>query len=219
MENKPKEYRKERFEFILTVNDNIICQRYFKINNFNEQSLSSLELKDTINHIVNMIDSDLKSKSRVYTWYMYDENYVDDEFSKPLSNAWDCTFKFSFLDNEREVLSQIWDGSGYPKFIRESVDITNKKTRFEDIDPSRLNFDNSLLKAMVGDKQDLVPEIINMIYETCSVPYSESSDYTITDSYSDKKYILSNKLSFNRMANDIKKSLQNKTRKYMSSLY
>ena len=26
---------KERFQFLLWVNDNIICQRYFKINGFN----------------------------------------------------------------------------------------------------------------------------------------------------------------------------------------
>ena len=30
-----KDY-KERFEFELTVGNNIICQRYFRINNFNQ---------------------------------------------------------------------------------------------------------------------------------------------------------------------------------------
>ena len=35
---EPKDY-KERFEFELTVGNNIICQRYFRINNFNPTSL------------------------------------------------------------------------------------------------------------------------------------------------------------------------------------
>jgi hypothetical protein len=74
------EIRKERFEFIFKVNDNIICQRFFKINNFNEQSAYSIELYDTVNDIVDLIDKDLKSKSRIYTWYMYDKDYVDEEF-------------------------------------------------------------------------------------------------------------------------------------------
>ena len=35
---------KERFSFELTVNDNIICQRYFRIHGFKQQSLYSEEL-------------------------------------------------------------------------------------------------------------------------------------------------------------------------------
>ena len=32
---------KERFQFMLSINDNIICQRYFRINGFNAESLES----------------------------------------------------------------------------------------------------------------------------------------------------------------------------------
>jgi hypothetical protein len=65
-----KEYREERFEFALYVNENIICKRNFRINNFIEDSMNSLEFKHTVDEIINMIDDDLKSKTRVYTWYM-----------------------------------------------------------------------------------------------------------------------------------------------------
>ena len=61
---------KEPYEFRLLIDDNIICQRYFKINNFNPNSLSSLELIDVIRECANMIDEDLKSKTRIYLWYM-----------------------------------------------------------------------------------------------------------------------------------------------------
>ena len=57
---------KERFEFKLTVGENIICQRYFKINNFNPLSLSSIELADIMRHLAVMVDNDLKDKSQVY---------------------------------------------------------------------------------------------------------------------------------------------------------
>jgi hypothetical protein len=57
---------KERFEFKLTVGENIICQRYFKINNFNPLSLSSFELTNVMRYLADMVDSDLKDKSQVY---------------------------------------------------------------------------------------------------------------------------------------------------------
>ena len=59
---------KERFQFILKVNDHIICQRYFRINRFNSDSLCSEELLDTLRGVVQTIKSDLVSKSRVYLW-------------------------------------------------------------------------------------------------------------------------------------------------------
>ena len=65
----PVDY-KEPYEFRLLLGDNIICQRYFRINNFNPLSLGSVELTNTIRACAQMIDDDLKSKSRVYTWHM-----------------------------------------------------------------------------------------------------------------------------------------------------
>ena len=32
------EQMKERFQFKLTINDNIVCQRYFRINGFKSES-------------------------------------------------------------------------------------------------------------------------------------------------------------------------------------
>ena len=67
-------YKEERFEFALYVNNNLICKRNFKINDFIEHSMESLEFKDTVDTIVNWIDDDLKSKSRIYTWYYFNPN-------------------------------------------------------------------------------------------------------------------------------------------------
>ena len=60
---------KERFEFKLTVGQNIICQRYFKIRDFNWTSLYSEDLMDSIRRCVEMIDKDLKSKTLDYLEY------------------------------------------------------------------------------------------------------------------------------------------------------
>lgn len=58
---------KERHQFVLSANGNIICQRYFKVNGFNPKALQSEELLETFRKAVDLIKEDLKSKSRIYT--------------------------------------------------------------------------------------------------------------------------------------------------------
>ena len=60
---------KSKFQFLIWVNDNVICQRYFKINGFNEESVYTEEFSNCMNGIVDSIQEDLKSKSRIFMWY------------------------------------------------------------------------------------------------------------------------------------------------------
>lgn len=58
--------RKERFEFVFSVNGNIICQRYFKINNFSERSSGSVQLTEALWACQKAIHKDLVEKSKIY---------------------------------------------------------------------------------------------------------------------------------------------------------
>lgn len=77
MEEKFKEKRnfvdnvayKNKFQFRIWVNDFMICQRYFKINGFNDDSIYTAEFTDCMNGIVKSIQDDMISKSRVWMWY------------------------------------------------------------------------------------------------------------------------------------------------------
>lgn len=60
---------KSKFQFRIWINDNIICQRYFKINGFNEDSIHTEEFNYCMNSIVRSIQEDLESKSRIWQWY------------------------------------------------------------------------------------------------------------------------------------------------------
>ena len=53
----------QKFEFLLTLNNNIICQRYFNVRNFNHKSIRSLDLYYTVDDIVNTIIDTLKEKT------------------------------------------------------------------------------------------------------------------------------------------------------------
>lgn len=237
-----KDY-KERFEFKLTVDDNIICQRYFKINNFNWDSLYSSELTDTINNCVNIIDNELKSKTidyleifapmyfnsvdemnsyfenkrnceRMhighgivvkgsqfdYAWgkdgmpHMLSFKFDDGELNSELTDDDRVTYKFAFLVDGREVCTRIWEGV-YPRYIRNSIDLSNKKGRQDIEDISRLNFEQYLDYCIVKGRNDLVWGLIRDICTVCS--YKDSNDYTLKETYGDKVY--NNKQSFSEL--------------------
>ena len=180
-----KDYKEERFEFTVYVNDNIICKRNFRIYNFIEGSMNTLDFKNKVDEIVKLIDDDLKSKSRVYTWYYYNPEFPEDneEFTNPLIEPWACTFKLVISDNKRDVITKIWDGYAYPKQIREKVDLSNKyvkfmnkegqtysydKENFFKSNEGRLSFEQEVLKSMIMDKQDVLLQITKKICEACS---------------------------------------------------
>ena len=239
---------KERFEFKLTVGENIICQRYFKINNFNPLSLSSFELADVMRHLAAMVDDDLKDKSQVYldimapmifhteqemneyfanpkthayvrgghgivvkenpehdyAWKSYfdkDGNatggcpmpltfkFDDGEFGRELTDEDFVEYKLSFIDNgkdfldnpkPKEVCATVWTGV-YPKYVRNSIDLSNKRGRFDNVDVMTLGFDQYLVYKIFNGRQDLVYRIIKEIQVTCS--NTDNSWYTTTESY------------------------------------
>lgn len=224
--NEPRDY-KERFEFVLTTGGNIICQRYFRINNFNPTCLKSYELTRAIRNAAAIIDQDIKDKTNTYlsifaprvfetkeqmSNYFENKNHWDgmqygegiivkedkvtdyswsDEGPKPLGYKFDdgeitsgvtpdkvTSYQFTFKVDGRDACTVQWDGV-YPKFVRERIDLSNKRGKFVGEDVSRLNFEQYLLYKMVKDKEDLVYGIIKNICIACS--YDDATEYTIEE--------------------------------------
>lgn len=224
-----KEYQEERFEFALLINDNLICKRYFKIPNYIEDSMNTAEFKNLCDYLVFKIDEDLKSKSRVYTWYFFDENIEDenDEFRKELAEPWEYTFKFVIYDNKKEMYVRIWDGYGYPKYVRSQVDITNKYVKLQDKNErtfaydkevyyknmgNKIPFDAYLQRSMIMDKEDLIKTILDSITETCSRNEGYSlRDFSLHEKFGDKEYCYSIKKSNDALISDLYKTFKPKS--------
>lgn len=221
---EPRDY-KERFEFVLTTGGNIICQRYFRINNFNPKSLNSYELTSAIRHCAAVIDDDLKDKTAIYlqrfapksfetveemnafvadeanrkrfsvgeglvvrgnkeTDYVYTAKgevkplgakFDDGELTENVVDANKATYRFAFKVDGREACTVEWDGY-YPKFVRDKIDLSNKRGKFDESEIDRLSFEQYLLYKMVEGRGDLVYGLIKSICYACS--YQNGADYT-----------------------------------------
>lgn len=102
---------KERFEYVLSVNGNIICQRNFAINNFQEKSLGSVHLTDAVMACVDLIDKDLKEKTDIYNILTAPQVFQNEDEM----NKWVKERPFN-LDNPAFVVLReseqvyVWDG-------------------------------------------------------------------------------------------------------------
>lgn len=125
MNNRNENKKKERFEFLLKINGNIICQRYFDIKGYNKEVLNSMELKELVDENVEMIDEELSKRSRRYLWRFYDPFQEQTEEDVPETNIWEKedNFEFEIRVDGKEVANRIFFGNHYPPRIRYQVDI------------------------------------------------------------------------------------------------
>lgn len=132
IEKKFERKFEKKFEFVLYINENIICQRYFSVKNFNPKVLKSNELIECIDECVNLIQSDLKDKTYDYLYRSYNpyrkqlqedivsENIYDDE------DVFDFEIKATTNEKGYDKVHKIkkrFTGNVYPQRVRYSVDV------------------------------------------------------------------------------------------------
>lgn len=122
-----------RYQFVLYINDNIICQRYFNIFDFNEESLDSIELKELMESICGLNNGNLGSlgiiprylqkRSLNYLWDNYNPYATQqDENVKNIFERKD-NFQFEIKIDEKTVAKTEFSGNYFPPKIRYAVDV------------------------------------------------------------------------------------------------
>lgn len=201
-----QDWESNRFEFALFINDSPVCKRSFSINGYIDQSMQTPEFKNAVDKIVELIDEDLKSKSRIYTWYhstFETPEWEPEIFTDKLIDEGELVLTFVVYDNGKEVISRQWDARYYPSYVRKCIDLTNRqvkimkddrttiydKEKFFGDHGSQLSGDLYVLMHMLSDKENLVPIILKSFSEVCSSYggfYEKPSDYHTLVEYNNK---------------------------------
>ena len=121
------------FEFLLKINDNIICQRYFNIRNYNSECRESYEIKEMMDEIMGMnkdfklgiLPEFFKEKCMTSLWEGYNPNYYQSKNKLYTKNIFDKQdiFKFEVLAHKEVITSSTFDGSLFQSGVRRSIDI------------------------------------------------------------------------------------------------
>lgn len=113
----------KKFEFVLRIDNNIICQRFFTVKTFNQKVLRSLDLKYIVDDIVNYIKDDLKLKSKLYLWDHYNP-YIEQK-DVVVSDIYkeENYFIFEVKIDNRVVSAKMFDANVYPHKVRFDVNI------------------------------------------------------------------------------------------------
>lgn len=124
----------ERFEFLLYINNHIICQRNFPIKDYNEESIKSLEIKELMDSLIGMNNGDFgtlgiiphyfKQKSKRYCWENFNE-YSDKQSEEPIRNIFERidNFQVEIKVDKKTVAKGEFIGNYFQPKVRYQVDI------------------------------------------------------------------------------------------------
>jgi hypothetical protein len=129
-------FSNQKFEFVLKINNNIICQRYFSIDGYNKNVLRSEELKSLIDSLCGMNNSNigscgiipkfLKDKSVDYLWDRYDPysevRREEDASERDIFKNEDI-FTFEIKVDKNIVAKSTFSGNWFPTMVRYQVNI------------------------------------------------------------------------------------------------
>ncbi len=114
-----------KFEFILTLEKNIVIQRFFNVSHYNPASKNSLDLYEIITEICEEIATDLKKKTLEY---MGDnmEFISDSQRAEERANLKKEYFSLRIKLGEKVFISRIFPAHIYHPKARYAVDIRPK---------------------------------------------------------------------------------------------
>lgn len=112
-----------KVEFLITLNNNFVVQRFFNVKGYNPKSKSSVELYDFITSLSNMLKTKLRNKCVVY---MLENRYQIEEEPNILktSNTEDNEMFNIILKLGNDIIChRIIDAKLYPPKVRYTLDV------------------------------------------------------------------------------------------------
>ena len=118
-----REQEMTKMEFLLTLNDRIIVQRFYNVRGYNPNAKNSIELYELIKEIKNDLNYDLKMKT---VTYMVDNmNQIIDNANvlKTSMTEDDENFNLFIKVGDETICHRQFNAKMYPPKVRYTVDV------------------------------------------------------------------------------------------------
>ena len=112
-----------KMEFLLTLNDNIVVQRFFNVRGYNPKAKNSLELYEFMKALSEELHYYLKMKTVVYMMdnrdaIEHDASIMDTSFTDGPE-----IFNLFVKVGEQTICHRVFDGKLFPPKVRYTVDV------------------------------------------------------------------------------------------------
>jgi hypothetical protein len=112
-----------KMEFLLTLNDRIIVQRFYNVKGFNPRAKNSLELTEFIKDVKNDLSYDLKMRTVTYmvdnmNQIIEDENVLNTSMTSDAEN-----FNLFIKVGDETICHRQFNAKVYPPKVRYTVDV------------------------------------------------------------------------------------------------
>lgn len=199
--------QKCRFEFVLKMNGNIVCQRYFKIKGIKSKKLHTMKIYDAMWDCVELINKDLNFKAHEYISrtapitvrskntinqkltigdYLYGQEegkyYIwDGAMLIPIGER-DPTLRWMSPRERPEVILSftfIDNGPEEGKQMPNPVTVCWDASLYPKPIISRIDITNKkpLFPWMEGDRESLIPQIIKTLSNACRNKVTPKNNY------------------------------------------
>lgn len=117
-----------KFEFLLTLDGNIVCQRFFNVKGYNPMARKSMELYNYVKNIFEEINEDLKIKT--FDYLCENQNYfLNFEDVEDYDDDKKEDFLIEIKLNDDVFISRILPAYYFHPKVRYTVDIRPKLKR------------------------------------------------------------------------------------------
>ena len=140
-----------KMEFLITLNNNIVIQRYFNVRDYNPQARSSMELYQYLKEFVEGFEYGQKMRSVVYLLENKDEILENPSILQTSNTDGPEHFNIFIKSGDMTICHRRMDAKVFPPKIRYTVDIRPH------------------IKSILSDLTDIFSSK-NLTYEFAGVP-------------------------------------------------
>ena len=112
-----------KMEFLLTLNDNIIVQRFYNVKGYNPKARKSLEVAAILKEVAELVENNLKIKSLIYMIDNQDQIITDPEILETSNTEGAEYFNLYVRIGEETICHRIVDAKLYPPKVRYTLDV------------------------------------------------------------------------------------------------